>query len=601
MDYMSELNKNFFIPNKKKCCRRGIKKCCRNGVKTYIADFVIVGTGTSGSLLARILSDDHRSSVISIEAGENNSRDEAIRDSAFAGVEFGLEQNFFSAYFWQIDTVTQGGLVPNPESDTVPVHANNIKVPGFPAGTGSVKTLPERMHYTGGRIIGGGSSINGQQYVRGTPELYALWENVTGSNLWSPQNVLNAYVELEKYIGLTTVPQNHGFNGPISIRQAPVTPTNMAVKFVEATTLATGFQQIPDDDYNAFVQNTNFTFGPFTRWELFQRADKTRESSDTAFLDVDVMKPNGKGKHGRPLRVFFKTTLLRILWDRSHKKPRAVGIEALRNGKLIRILTNGPLIISAGILSSHILQQNGIGPKEQLLRLGIKPIVDNPNVGMNMTNHLLLTAVLSANPNDVGIPPDDIQALYTGGAFLPSLLPGDNPNLHGYQLIGANPAPGTFLIIVLYLQPKSKGILREQSSDPMTFPLIDTKYFVDPRDIQAFQLAFQQYVIPIAQRMNQIDNNYALLNPTPDVINDVDKFTDFAMDGYDFSHHWQCMTKMGRSIQDSVVDGKGKVFGTKNLMVVDTEIAPIQSDGNTAAPAFLIGWQIGHYLLNKRK
>jgi choline dehydrogenase len=579
-----------------------------DGIKTYKADYVIIGTGTAGSLLARLLSDDHISSVISVEAGENKSNDEAIRDSAFAGIEFGLEQNFFSSYFWQIDTVAQGGLVSDPitgtcknESGSVPVSKGNcIKVPGFPAGTGTIHELPERQHYTGGRILGGGSSINGQQYVRGTPELYKKMVEFTDSQLWDPTNVLDAFKSIEKYIGKSRVPQNHGYNGSVSIRQAPNIPTMMAEKFVQATELAIGIKQFPDDDYNGFFPESIYNFGSFTKWQLFQRADKTRESSNTAFLNRYVMSDDGKGIGGRKLRVMLKTTVTRILWEhRQNCKPRAIGVEALRNGRMIRILTNNRLIISAGILSAHLLQQNGIGPSIQLESVGIKTIVNNPNVGMHMTNHLLLTAVLSANKNDIGIPPDDIQSLYTGGAFLPPLLPEDNMNLHGYQIIGANPSPGTFLLIVIYLQPKSEGIIREQSTDPMTFPLIDTKYFVDARDVEAFRLAFEKYIVPISNKLNQIDNNYQLLSPAIEVINDPDAFKDYAIDSYDFAHHWQGMCRMGKTIKDSVVNGHGEVHGTDNLMVIDTEIAPLQSDGNTAAPAFLFAWQIGQYLLSQ--
>lgn len=85
-------------------CEYKPKKCCDYGIVTYHVDYVIVGTGTAGSLLAKVLSDDKKTEVISLEAGDNNSQDIAIKDSEFAGIEFGLEQNFFTSYFWQIDT-----------------------------------------------------------------------------------------------------------------------------------------------------------------------------------------------------------------------------------------------------------------------------------------------------------------------------------------------------------------------------------------------------------------------------------------------------------------------------------------------------------------
>lgn len=556
-----------------------------NYTEDLIADYVIVGTGTAGSVLARLLSDDYVHTVISIEAGENNSCDIPVIDSTYIGTGFGLEQNYYPNYFWQIDTAPQSSINLCDCCDTIKF------------GTNDSQEVMVGKPYTGGRMLGGSSSINAEQYVRGTPELFRQWAEITGDNRWSPENVLEAFKEIEKYNGKTDRQSNHGYCGLVDIRQAPHIPSQLAIKFVSAIKLAINVDLYPENDYNVFFPEQPYIFGSFIKWQLFQKPDTTRVTSDSAFLDGSIMSSNGVGLHGRKLRVLLKTTLVSIIWNGDHV-PRAIGIVALSNGKTIRIKTRGALIICAGILSAYILQQNGIGSAKYLESIGIRSIVDNDNVGKHMTNHLLMQATLVAKyPEAVDT---EFAALFTGGAFLPPLLSTDNPKMHGYQLVGTNPEPGVFNIIVIYLQPKSTGIILAQSSDPLKVPLVDTKYFSDERDILAYQLAFKEYVLPIADKMNAFgDNYYTVVSPDIVTVNDSELFRAYAIANYNITYHWQSMVRMGRSMEDSVVNSVGEVFGTANLLCCDATITPIQTDANIGSTAFLVAWVIGHYILNK--
>jgi choline dehydrogenase len=534
------------------------------------SDFIVIGTGTAGAVVANILS-SRGNSVTALEAGGDDREEEYIKDSLFAGIEFGLEQNFNSACLWQLIPLNNGSLQSDDTStNNIKVHCSCVEVPGFPSGIGSEGNTNHGI-YTTGRTLGGGSSINGQQWVMGTSSVYNHWEKV-GGELWSEQNISKAFNDISRY---------HNPNGFVDIRQTPINPTSMAMKFVDAVVTATGLPAV--DDYN------KDPLGPFSKWQLTQQPNTNRSSSATAFLRENVID-------NHQLKVLTKTTALRLIW----KKNRAIGVEILSNGVFRKIYARCGIIVSAGVYTPSFLQGSGIGPKSLLDCLSIPTIFNNPNVGAHWSNHTILTTVFTANPNDLGTPLDDTAALYTGGAFLPPLMIEDM-RLRGYQLIGASPKPGVFLIIIIHLQPHSRGLLRVQSSDPLTPPLVDNRYMVDTLDVKAYVLALQKYIKPIAKSLSDIDPMYQLISPDPSILDDSDKLSEFVLGSFDHTHHWQGSCRMGLSANDSVVDGTGKVFGVKGLYVADDSIAPIMNDGNTQAPAYLIGWQVAHNILRKKR
>src|SRR3954449_350655 len=153
-------------------------------------DFIVVGTGPAGAVIAKTLTDDKKTSVLVLEAGENNDRDQPIRDSRFA---LELEDEFFPEYFWQ------GEGVPQPRVDD------------------------RAFEWTTGRLSGGGSSINGEQYVRPTPAVLKEWERLL-RRIWSPEQAIYHFKQLEKFHGEKENPKFHGYRGRINIRQAPVNP-----------------------------------------------------------------------------------------------------------------------------------------------------------------------------------------------------------------------------------------------------------------------------------------------------------------------------------------------------------------------------------------
>ncbi len=524
---------------------------------TLTFDYIVVGTGPAGAVIAKMLSDDKRTSVLVLESGENDDKDEPIRDSTFAPE---LEEEFFPQYFWQGEGVPQEGL----DGRT--------------------------FEWTTGRLLGGGSSINGEQYVRPTSAVFREWEKVLGP-LWSPTRAIRRFKKLEKFHGQTDRPSAHGYRGRIDIRQAPNRPTSMAKKLVSAIEQATGLQEIVD--YN----DPRTPLGPFTRWQLFQNGNGHRESSSTAFLSSDIMTPSGRGVKGRKLKLYFNSTVLRVLFSGKQAK----GVEFLREGKRLKAYARKKVIISAGINSAQILMLSGIGSARDLRKAGIPCIFNNPNVGKSLRNHTLNSAVFAANPNDNALPSDDPSALYTGGAFLPDPS-GGNPKRRAIQLIGVGSEEGMLTLVIIYLRPKSRGSIRIQNNDPLKIVLADEGFLDNPDDMEAVKNIYKTYVRNIATELASIDPSYRLISPAPDVMDDDERLEEFIKENFEHNHHQQSSLRMAPLKKGGVVDRRGNVHGVQNLIVADASIIPFTVDGNTSAAAFLIGYTIARQLkLAERK
>lgn len=517
-------------------------------------DYIVVGTGPAGAVISKTLTDDKKTSVLVLEAGENNDRDKPIRDSRFAPE---LEEKFFPEYFWQ------GEGVPQPGVDD------------------------RSFEWTTGRLSGGGSSINGEQYVRPTPAVLREWERLLGT-IWSPEQAIRNFKQLEEFHGKTNSPEFHGYNGRLNIRQAPSNPPNLTKKLVTAMEQATGFKRILD--YNDPLT----PLGPFTGWQLFQKTNGQRESSSTAFFSSDIVTPDGFGVNGRKLRVLYKSTSLRILF----KGKMAIGVEFLKEGKKVQAFARKKVIISAGINSAQLLMLSGIGPSRDLRQAGIQVIFDNPNVGKNLTNHTLNTAEFTVNQRDLPELQNDPFALYSGGAFLPNPLTGDSNQRRVVQLIGIV-SEGKLMIAILFLQPKSRGSIKIQNNDPLKIVLADEGFLDNEYDVEAIKAIYRTYIKTIAEKLSIIDPGYRLINPTLDTINDDEQIENFIKENFGHNHHQQSSLRMAPINKGGVVDRYGRVHGINNLIVADASIIPFTVDGNTSASAYLIGYTIAKQLIQE--
>jgi len=534
-------------------CPYGRRSSMDKSQQTY--DYIVVGTGPAGAVIAKTLTDDKKTSVLVLESGDNNDRDRPIRDSEFA---LELEEQFFPQYFWQGEGVPQEGL-----DDRV-------------------------FEWTTGRLSGGGSSINGEQYVRPTSAVMREWEKLLGP-IWSPRKAIRRFKKLEKYNGKTNNTLARGYNGQIDIRQAPVHPTAMALKLTKAIERATGHPKILD--YN----DPRTPLGPFTRWQLYQKPNGSRESSSTAFLSSKVMNTAGRGVKGRKLKVHYKSTVLRVLFS----EKRATGIEYLFEGKPHRAYARNKVIIAAGINSAQLLMLSGIGPAQLLRKAGIPVKFNNPNVGKRLRNHTLNSAVFTANPKDRALPSNDPNALYTGGAFLPDPT-GKNPSRRAVQLIGIG-SNRKLTLSIIYLRPISRGFIKIQNNDPLKIVLADEGFLESSEDMAQIKRIYRTYIKNIAAELALIDPTYRLITPSPEVINDDKKLEQYIKEDFEHNHHQQGSLRMAPLNKGGVVDSRGNVHGVKNLIVADASIIPFTVDGNTSAAAYLIGYTIARQLQLKEK
>ena len=539
--------------------------------ETY--DYVIVGGGAAGCRMAEKLSANGSFSVLLLEAGIRADTDAPIED--IGPVTSTLETDYYNEYFWQC------AQVPGPN------HAFELD-----------------QQLTTGRLLGGGSSINGVQFVRGSDWTYERWVNLTGDAIWSVPNVLAAFKRIETYtatMGSYDVARR-GAAGRLAVLETMITapqtaPTSMAEKLTQAYAQMLGLA--PLDDYNNLTAATRV--GPFTSWQLHVHADGTRSSSSTAFLSPDVMAR-------RNLRVLLAATVTKIRFDGTRT---ARSVDYVLNGQCRSAQARRRIILSAGVYSPVLLQHSGIGNASYLASIGVSPIVyDNPNVGRVMINQQVAIALFQKNVSDA--PSANPADIYEGGAFLsmPANLTFNATTVspRSFQIIGINAGPA-MVLAVINLQPQSHGYVRIRDADPLRIPASNDGIFAPTPegtfDVTAYTQAMLQYVCALSNEFQGlgvgpvIDTSYQLLQPSPAQCANATLMDQFVLDTViGHSHHWTSSCKMGKPGDGiSVTTSKGAVLGVSGLIIADDSILPIINDGNTVAPAFLVAEIIGDQIL----
>jgi choline dehydrogenase len=577
----------------------------------YIADYIVVGMGAAGALVSNRLS--RHFSVIGLEAGANTSKSVPIKKSIYVGIEYGLEEAYNPTFFWQQTPTQNGSLETRRKLETERVACikyNNALTLVQPTTVGI---------YTTGRLLGGGSSINGLQYVRPSLATMQEWFKI-GGKPWCPNRITSIFNKLEclfvatlesehqkanlvDNVGFCKLKNSHSGAGAMHIRQAPANPPTLTVNFTQSVVDALSYPLIPNDNYN----NVSTPIGPFNRWQLFQKPNTDRANSVVNFFEPIGLR-RAKGSKGLKMKshhrsytltVLLQTTATRIEFNNN---KHAKKIYALQNGKPITIFARKGIVLCCGVFSSELLMRSGIGCPSLLKCLNIPVIKANHNVGQAFLNHVFITAAFNVPATALGLPPNDPQALYSGGAFLPPLLTTDNQNKRGYQLIGGFITPGVFTISILYLQPHSLGQVKIQSKDPLTVSVADNNYFNVGSDTQAFVLAVRQYLVPIA---NSLFTNYGytMVNPSVEVIDNDVALINWIYENFNHTHHWTGSNKFGCSESDagSVTDSVGRVQGVHGLRVADTSILPTIPDGNTCASAYLVASIVSKSILKHKK
>jgi choline dehydrogenase len=539
------------------------------------ADIIVIGGGTAGCILMKELSENGRFSVLGIEGGRNLTTDPAIKAVGIPAFQLALTGK--SMYFW-------------------PGWNQTLPMAGFGGGTGD---------WTTGMLLGGGSSVNGLYYGRGSSAAYALWAGVSGSTNWSLDNILATFTALENYQGLT-ISQARGNNGAVNVLQTPTVSQLTLDVLLPATQSA--FPGIPTvSDYNdASVENC---LDPRAQW-FIDPAGAQRVSSATAFLNSSVMTPQGQGVNGHKLSVLFDAVAVQIVFD---KKGTAKGVKYILNGKTYTAKARKAVVLAAGINSSKLLQLSGIGPAQALQNAGIvKPVFINENVGKNLQNHPLLSISLLADPAENGIPAGAAYAYTIHNVYLPAVGGGASDPRTVQILFNYAPAttsaPPLLNLSLELLNPQSTGSVTIQSANPFQIAAVDDGFYQNPADLANMKNAVEVYVHSL---LDQLSVLYPFPSPyfkpmVSDPINTVilSGYDDAVVEAYVKNnsnlsldpHHFTSHCKMAPLNAGGVVDGNTLVYGTKNVYVADDSICPVIPDTDTTAAAMMIGLRTSEIL-----
>lgn len=510
-------------------------------------DFIIIGGGSAGCVLAGRLSEDPAATVLLLEAGGRDRNPLYHLPAGFAKMTKGLGS-------WGWETVPQR-------------HMKN-----------------RVFNYTQGKVIGGGSSLNAQIYTRGNAQDYDEWRQM-GCDGWSYEDVLPWFRKAED--NDTYDNRYHGKGGPLGVSQ-PIAPLPICEAYFEAAAQL----GIPRNmDINGETQDG------VCYYQLTQR-NARRSSAAMAYVAPNEGRPNLTVRTGAQVR--------RITVEGG----RATGVELTDGTRLSA--THEVLLSSGAIGSPRLLQLSGIGPADHLHDLGIDVILDQPQVGENLQDHLDLYCISELNgphsydrfakPHLAALAGLQYMltrkgpvasSLFETGGFWYADPNARSPDIQFHLGLGTGIEKGVAVMpqggVTLnscYLRPRSRGTVRLASSDPAAAPLIDPNYLSDPQDreMSIRGLKLTQEIMaqgPLAK--------YVLAEclPGPDVKTDQEYF-DFICEHSKTSHHCAGTCRMG-SDPAAVVDTRLRLNGIERLRVVDNSIMPRVISSNTNAAAIMIG------------
>lgn len=529
------------------------------------ADYIVIGVGNAGAVVAKMLSDNHKNSVIALHIDSNLSDDPLIKFSAFTPIT--VAAGLFGPPLYEA-----GETVPQPNADN------------------------RELNWAVALPLGGASAVNAGALVRGTNQVYAQWEALAGPN-WSVNRILGIYKALETYHGTSENPEFRGNNGPIDVLQ-PLPVSAVSQKFTNAIVNGTGVPLI--NDYN----DPLLPIGASTQVQITRNGPdgSLRVSSATAFLNSSVMTPDGKGVNGRKLRVFFDSPALRIIW----KGNKAVGVEYVTltdsldsskskcgGPKVKKVYAKKGIIVSAGLFSSPFLMHSGVGPRALLESFNIPVVFDNPNVGQGLVDQPSVRTVFTTDPDDASL---DVNVFFSQISGLPA--PGGDPTVRLIRIASAPLIPGIQLVLFDLVQPLSRGSVTIGSADPLAPPIIDLGTLSNPADLTLFQQGFQIYLNNINNFLVANYPGYELVFPDPSILTNPVLTQDFIRENIACNEHFQSHCRMAPQDQGGVVDGNGRVYGVQNLYVADDSIVPLCMDGSPMASAYLIGANVAQLIID---
>lgn len=515
-------------------------------------DYIVIGAGSAGCVLANRLSEDSNSSVLLLEAGSKDS-------NPWIHVPIG--------YFKTMH---------NPKTDWCYMTEPDPGING------------RQLQWPRGKVLGGSSSLNGLLYIRGQKEDYDDWAAL-GNEGWSFDEVLPYFRKSEDQE--RGADKYHGVGGPLAVSNIRIR-REICDKFINAAEQV----GIPrNDDVNGETQEGVGYF------QLTINRNGTRCSTAVGFLRPALKRPN--------LRAVTKAQVHRIVFEDN----RAVGLDVEIEGQVTRIQCNKEIVVSAGAINSpQILMLSGIGDSNELGKHNIDVVKELPGVGKNLQDHLQIRTIYKVNKpitlnDEVNNPIRKMMmgieyALFRTGPLTmaasqvciftktDSEMARPDIQYHLQPLSADKPADGThrfsaFTASVCQLRPTSTGHIELKSRNPHDYPAIHPNYLATEED--------QKTAIESIKVTRRIVNAPALAplikeEHEPGVQHQTDaELLEYARNRATTIYHPTGTCKMG-SDDMAVVDARLRVHGIDGLRVVDASIMPIIVSGNTNAPTIMI-------------
>ncbi|GLU30027.1 FAD-dependent oxidoreductase [Brucella sp. NBRC 12950] len=527
--------------------------------KTY--DYIVVGGGSTGCVVASRLSEDPNVDVLLLEEGPADT-------SPYIHIP--------GAYY----KTAQGPLLKRMEWESTQQQTRD--------------TSPTMVQ---ARVLGGGSSVNAMIYIRGNPQDYEQWV-AAGAVGWGYEDVLPFFRKAENNNRFADAV--HGTDGPLGVSDIDhIHPLTRA--WLQACQQA------------GLPYNPDFNSGDQKGCGLYQITAQNGRRSSAA---VAYIKPARKRKN---LHIVTGCTVTRVLVERG----RAIGVECLDGNNRTLIHAQREVIVSAGAIATpKLLMLSGIGPEQELERHDIVVKKNLPGVGQNLQDHIEISLVYQLNgPHSY----DKYKklhwkaaaglnyALFGGGPASSNLIEGGAfwwgdraekiPDIQYFMVVGAGieegvdavPGGNGCTVNLGQIRPRSRGEVTLRSNDPLANPRVAPRYFSDPYDLEAITDGTMNVLDIMAQPA--IAKFLQTRHTPPSKISTRDDIRAFCQKDAHAALHPSGTCRMGHD-EYAVVDSKLKVHGIDGLRVADASVMPTLISGNPNAVCIMIGERVADFIKN---